>query len=229
MLLDTLFSGLFGTSTLDIEVFTFVICIAIALGVGFFNAWIHSLNGHSSKSFLTTLAVIPAVVCMIIMMVNGNIGTGVAVAGAFSLIRFRSVPGTAKEIGGIFIAMGAGISIGMGYIGFAVVFVLIVSTFIFLIGKSSFGGKTGDAKTLRITIPEGLNYSQVFDDLFAAYTNGAILNSVKTSNMGSLYKLSYQIYLKDNSLEKDFIDAIRCRNGNLEVSIAVAQSATNEL
>ncbi len=229
MLLDTIFAGLFGTSTLDVEVFTFIICIAFALGLGFFNAWMYTLSGSSSKSFVTTLSIIPAIVCMIIMMVNGNIGTGVAVAGAFSLIRFRSVPGTAKEIGGIFIAMGTGISLGMGYVGFAVIFVVLVALFNYLISKSNFGARTEEKRVLRITIPEDLNYSDMFDDLFALYTEGASLSSVKTSNMGSLYKLNYQISMKNAKLEKEFIDAIRCRNGNLEVSIAKEVSNSLEL
>lgn len=229
MLLDTIFTSLFGTSTLDIEVITFVICIIAALGLGFFNAWMYTLSGSSSESFVTTLSIIPAIVCMIIMMVNGNIGTGVAVAGAFSLIRFRSVPGTAKEIGGIFIAMGTGISLGMGYVGFAVVFVLLVALFNYLVSKSSFGSATQEKRVLRVTIPEDLNYSNMFDDLFTIYTEGASLNSVKTSNMGSLYKLNYQISMKNAKLEKEFIDAIRCRNGNLEVSIAKEVSNQVEL
>lgn len=219
MLLDTLFSSAYGTSSLDISVLTFILCIAVALGLGFFNAWISTIGSNSSKSFRTTLAVIPAVVCMIIMMVNGNIGTGVAVAGAFSLVRFRSVPGTAKEIGGIFVSMGAGIALGMGYIGFAVLFTVIVCCFGYFIAKVGFGGGENETRTLRITIPEDLNYTSVFDDLFTAFTSSTVLQSVKTSNMGSLYKLSYKIQLKDATHEKEFIDAIRCRNGNLEVSI----------
>ncbi|MFI3129304.1 MAG: DUF4956 domain-containing protein [Bacillota bacterium] len=229
MLLDTIFASLFGTSSLDIAVITFVICIVAALGLGFFNAWMYTLSGSSSKSFVTTLSIIPAIVCMIIMMVNGNIGTGVAVAGAFSLIRFRSVPGTAKEIGGIFIAMGTGISLGMGYVGFAIIFVLLVALFNYLVSKSSFGSKTEEKRVLRVTIPEDLNYSNMFDDLFAIYTESASLSSVKTSNMGSLYKLNYQISMKNAQLEKEFIDAIRCRNGNLEVSIIKEISNQTEL
>ncbi len=229
MLLDNLFSSAFGTSSLDIGVFTFILCVAVALGLGIFNSWISTVGSNSSKSFATTLAVIPAVVCMIIMMVNGNIGTGVAVAGAFSLVRFRSVPGTAKEIGGIFIAMGAGISLGMGYIGFAIIFVLMVSLFGFFIGKVGFGGNAEESRSLRITIPEDLNYTQVFDDLFTAYTSNCKLQSVKTSNMGSLYKLNYKIKMKNAMHEKEFIDAIRCRNGNLEVSIATDITTVEKL
>ncbi len=228
-MLNTIFSGLFGTTTLEVEVITFAVCIIVALGVGLFNAFIYTLSGDSSKSFVTTLAIIPAVICMIILMVNGNIGTGVAVAGAFSLVRFRSVPGTAREIGAIFISMGAGISLGMGYVGFAVLFVLLVSGFWFFVNKFGFGDKKAQTKTLRITIPENLNYSHVFDDLFDSFTEGAVLNSVKTSNMGSLYKLNYQITMKNAMLEKEFIDAIRCRNGNLEVSIASDINLNTEL
>ncbi len=229
MSLDTLFSSLYGTSSLDITAFAFVVCVATALALGLLNSWILSLYGKSSKSFTITLALIPAVVCVIIMMVNGNIGTGVAVAGAFSLVRFRSVPGSAREIGGIFISMGAGISLGMGYIGFAVLFVAIVSLFGFVLSKMGFGGHDENSSLLKITIPEDLNYTQIFDDLFATYTKSAVLKAVKTSNMGSMYKLKYTVEFVHPSVQKEFMDAIRMRNGNLEVAICDDVTSTQEL
>ena len=168
---------------------------------------------------------------IVIMMVNGNVGAGVAVAGAFSLVRFRSVPGTAKEIGTIFLAMAAGLIAGMGYLGFAVLFSLIMGLVMLMLNITGFGThkKATNDKTLKITIPEDLNYGEVFDDLFEQYLTHCEVIAVKTSNMGSLYKLTYHIILKDQKQEKKFIDELRCRNGNLEISIMQQEVNVNEL
>lgn len=164
-------------------------------------------------------------------MVNGNVGAGVAVAGAFSLVRFRSILGNARDIGTIFLAMAAGLMTGMGYLGYAVLFSVILGLVMVILTQTGFGVHDGsDAdKTLRITIPEDLNYSNVFDDLFAQYTTSCKLISVKTTNMGSMFKLQYHLTLADPSAEKAFIDALRCRNGNLEISIARQEANTYEL
>ncbi len=174
---------------------------------------------------------LPAVVCVVIMMVNGNIGAGVAVAGAFSLVRFRSVPGTAKEIGTIFLAMGAGLIAGMGYLAYAALFSLILGLVGILCHKFSFGEKRGACKdkTLRITIPEDLDYTHVFDDLLNQYTTAFEVVSVKTTNLGSLFKLTYNVTLKNVAEEKELIDALRCRNGNLEISMSRQEVNTYEL
>ena len=169
---------------------------------------------------MRTLAILPAVVCIVIMMVNGNVGTGVAVAGAFSLVRFRSVPGSAKEIGAIFIAMGAGLVSGMGYLGYAVLYTVILSLVMALyVQIRAWEKNAGSEKTMVITIPEDLDYTEVFDDLLEAYTSRYELTEVKTTNMGSLFKLTYQLSLKDTSKEKEMIDHLRCRNGNLEIMV----------
>ena len=171
--------------------------------------------------FVTTIALLPAVVQIVIMLVNGNLGAGVAVAGAFSLVRFRSIPGTAREICMIFIAVAAGLATGMGYLAFAAVFVLVMALLAVLYAKLGFGEKAARGKkSLTVVIPESLNYTEVFGDLFEQYTDEAELVSVKTTNMGSLFKLSYEIKLKDVSKEKEFLDALRTRNGNLEIMCA---------
>jgi hypothetical protein len=184
-----------------------------------------------TKSFVVTLAILPAVVCVVIMMVNGNVGTGVAVAGAFSLVRFRSVPGTAKEIGVLFLAMGAGLITGMGYLGFAFLFTIILSAVNMLYNHFDFGvGKnTSLYKTLHITIPEDLDYTDVFEELFSAYANSWELTRVKTTNMGSLFRLTYNLTLKDANKEKELIDKLRCRNGNLEISVSKQETGGAEL
>ncbi len=170
-----------------------------------------------NKSFVITLALLPSIVMAVISLVNGNLGTGIAVMGAFSLVRFRSIPGTAKEIGYIFFAMAVGLATGMNYIAFAVVFTVFVGLISLLLYKVKFAEPKKASKELKITIPENLDYTGLFDDLFSEYTLKHSLVRVKTSNLGSLYQLFYEITLKDETLEKEFIDKIRCRNGNLDI------------
>ena len=226
-MLSNIFTGLFDTTaTTVISVSDFIICIVVALIIGAFITWVYTYKSRYTASFAITLAMLPAVVCIVIMMVNGNVGAGVAVAGAFSLVRFRSVPGTAKEIGTIFLA-----SAGMGYLAFAVLFALIMGMVMLVLNISGFGThkRATCDRTLRITIPEDLNYGSAFDDLFEKYLIGCEIVSVKTTNMGSLYKLTYHITLKDLAREKSFIDELRCRNGNLEIAIMQQEVNTNEL
>lgn len=230
-MLNTLFSGIFSATTESIAVPQFLLCIAVALVIGIFLAVVYSYKTKYTKSFVVTLALLPAVVCVVIMMVNGNVGAGVAVAGAFSLVRFRSVPGTAKEIGTIFLAKGAGLICGMGYLGYAVLFALILGLAMFVLNKINIGAdkRLEQDRILRITIPEDLNYTGAFDDLFEKYTVKYETVSVRTANMGSLFKLTYNVTLKNPNDEKDFIDDLRCRNGNLEISMARQEVTNNEL
>lgn len=218
-----MFNGLFDTSTTTlISLNDFMICLFTSLLIGLFLTWTYMYKTRYTKSFVATLAMLPAIVCVVIMMVNGNVGTGVAVAGAFSLVRFRSAPGTAKEIGAIFLAMGTGLVVGMGYIAYAVLIAFILGIISLIYASLDFGNKRQKRlyKTMHITIPEGLDYTGVFDDLFMKYTREHDLTMVKTTNMGSLFKLTYNMTLKDEKLEKIFIDELRCRNGNLEISIS---------
>lgn len=230
-MLNSLFKGIFTGSTTSITVPEFLLCIAVSLVIGVFFAFLYAYKSKSSQNFVVTLALLPAIVCVVIMMVNGNVGAGVAVAGAFSLVRFRSVPGTAKEIGMLFLAMGADLISGMGYLGYAILFALVLGLAMFLFTQLGLGVKKQPVldKTLRITIPEDLNYSEVFDDLLEKYTTSYEAVSVKTTNMGSLFKLTYNITLKSISMEKNFIDELRCRNGNLEISISRQEANYNEL
>lgn len=230
--MNNFFMSIFtATGATTIAPSDFLLCIAVSLLIGAFLTWIYTFRSHYTVSFAITLTMLPAIVCMVIMMVNGNVGAGVAVAGAFSLVRFRSAPGTAKEIGAIFLAMAAGLVTGMGYLGYAVLFAVVMG--VVLLGLNLAGAKTVKQswaeKTLRITIPEDLNYGEVFEDLFAEYLSQCENISVKTSNMGSLYKLTYHVTLKDLSQEKQFLDELRCRNGNLEVSLVKQEVNANEL
>lgn len=218
-------SILTGTFTLN----TFMICIAASLILGGLTAWVHSRFNNSSKGFVITLALLPVMVQMVIMLVNGNLGTGVAVMGAFSLVRFRSIPGNAKEISSIFLSMAIGLATGTGYIMAAVLFALIVGGVNVIYNVTGFGESHPKEKELKITIPESLDYSDVFDDLFAQYTKKAELIRVKTTNMGSLLKLEYRIILKNMKQEKTLLDELRCRNGNLEISCGRISFGSDEL
>lgn len=231
-MLNSLFRGLFDTDMTGlIAVSDFLICIGGSLLIGFLLAVCYMYRARYTKSFVITLALLPAIVCVVIMMVNGNIGTGVAVAGAFSLVRFRSVPGTAKEIGMLFMAMGAGLIAGMGYLGFAVLFSVILCAVSMLYETLDFGAgkKSALYKTLHITIPEDLDYTGVFEEIFPAYACKWDLVQVKTTNMGSMFRLTYNIVLKSTDVEKEFIDTLRCRNGNLEITVSKQETVITEL
>lgn len=193
------------------------ICTAASVVLGICTALISMFKSKYSQSFVITLAILPAVVQIVIMLVNGNVGAGVAVAGTFSLVRFRSVPGTAKEIGSIFLAMAIGLATGMGYVTLAAIFFVIVVAVILLLTFINFGQPQNSERTLKITIPENLDYDGLFDDIFEKYTKKYRLDKVKTSNMGTLYELQYQIILKDVQIPKSFLDELRCRNGNLNI------------
>ena len=227
-----LFKGLFDTAAVKvIPVEDFLLCLGFALVCGLLLALVHMYRSRYTRSFVVTLLLLPAVVCAVIMMVNGNVGAGVAVAGAFSLVRFRSVPGTAKEITMLFLAMGAGLICGMGYLAFAVLFTLVLGIVFLLCNQFRFGGSRKNLlyKTLNVTIPEDLDYTGIFTDLFEKYTREHDLVRVKTTNMGSLFRLTYNITLKADANEKQFIDELRCRNGNQEISISHQETAANEL
>ena len=229
--MEKLFSGLFDTAlTTSISPAGFLLCLATAVVSGAILAVVFSKGDTCSRSFTVTLGLIPAVVCVVIIMVNGNIGAGVAVAGAFSLVRFRSAPGSAREIGAIFIAMAAGIVEGMGYIAYGILFTLLLSVvyILFSIVSSKFS-RQNEEREMRITIPENLNYTEVFDDIFEKFTSKHELVGVKTTNLGSLFKLTYRIKLRRGENEKALIDALRCRNGNLEISCSIPASSAAEL
>ncbi len=231
-MLDKLFQGLFDTPITNvIDPIDFLICLVTALLLGVLLAAAFVFKARFTKSFAMTLALLPAIVCVVIMMVNGNIGAGVAVAGAFSLVRFRSAPGSAREIAAIFLAMGTGLICGMGYIGYAVLFTLIMGALFAVYNLVDFGvsRRMSLHKSLRVTIPEDIDYTTVFDDLFAEYTTACQLVKVKTANMGSMFRLTYDITLRDASKEKELIDRLRERNGNLEITVSREETQAGEL
>ena len=210
----------------EITTSAFFICTAVSLVLGIGTALLGMYRSRYSRSFVLTLAILPAMVQLIIMLVNGNIGAGVAVAGAFGLIRFRSAPGSAKEIGLVFLATAVGLATGMGYVAVAAVFFVIIAAVMLLLTLTRFGAGAAEERELKITIPENLDYDGLFDDLFQTYTRSAELERVKTTNMGTLYELSYKVVLRDTQGTKAFLDQLRTRNGNL--SIVCGKPVTKE-
>ena len=201
----------------EISVSAFFICTAVSLLLGVGAALLSMYKAKYTRSFVLTLALLPAMVQIIIMMVNGNIGAGVAVAGAFGLIRFRSAPGSAREIGLVFLATAIGLATGMGYVVVAAVFFAIIALAAVLLTVLGFGAGEADERELKITIPESLDYDGLFDDLFSRYTRSAELDRVKTTNMGTLYELCYRVVLREPGQTKAFLDELRQRNGNLNI------------
>ena len=210
-MLDSIITGT------QMTISSFFICTAVSLLLGLCSAALSMFRSKYSQSFVLTLAMLPAMVQIIIMMVNGNIGAGVAVAGAFSLIRFRSAPGSAKEIGMVFLGTAIGIATGMGYVVIAAAFFAVMAAFTILLTALRFGAGSEDERELKISIPENLDYDGIFDDIFAKYTLSSELERVKTTNMGTLYTLCYNVVLKDQHKAKEFLDELRTRNGNLNI------------
>ena len=206
----------------------FLAATLVSLLIGVFIAFMYSRMNHCSASVMFTLIMLPAIVQLVIMMVNGNIGAGLAVAGAFSLVRFRSIAGKGQEITVIFLAMATGLATGMGYLGIAVIFALIMMALYTVLHVIKIGGNDRE-RLVRITIPEDLDYDEVFDPILKKYTKRCELLEARTTNMGSLYKLQYAVVFKKGAKEKKFLDEIRVRNGNLEVSCGRMLMRTEEL
>lgn len=228
-MLDTLFGNIFSAETAQtLELGGFLTATVSALVLGLIMAFAYMYKTKYSKGFVVTLATLPAVVAAIIMMVSGSLGASVAVAGTFSLVRFRSAPGTAKEISAIFLAMAAGLACGMGYPAYGAIFTVIMCVVNLIYAAAGFGGKKSIdlRRTLTVTVPEDLNYGSIFDDIMEKYTSEWKLVKVKTTNLGSLNKLTYDIVFKESGSEKPMTDELRTRNGNLEISINVQDADT---
>jgi hypothetical protein len=212
----------FSAGSIDLTITGILICSVTSLLAGIVTALTYTFRQVSNKNFVITLAVLPLITQSIIMLVNGSVGTGIAVMGAFSLVRFRSLPGTAKEITGIFLAMALGLAAGTGHIWYAAIFALLINGMLILFtAATGFGETRISVKSLRIVVPENVDYPAVFTDLFSEYTKNAHLERVRTVNLGSLYELQYIVVLKDRKREKEFLDKIRQRNSNLEISLGV--------
>ncbi len=213
--MNTLFTSILADGTITAA--TFFACTAVSLIIGLFIAFVYRRAAQCSKSFLVTLALLPVVIELVIMLVNGSIGAGIAVAGAFSLVRFRSAQGKGQEITAIFLTMAVGLATGMGYLAIAVLFAVIVMAVYLLLLKLPFEDPEKGGRQLKITVPESLDFEVAFDDILNRYTEKAELVDVRTTGMGSLYKLTYNIVLRKDSSLHQMMDEMRCRNGNLEI------------
>lgn len=220
--MTSLFGSIFnGTLTLG----TFLLAVGASMALGLLLSVVFMYKNTYTKSFISALVLIPAVETVVIMLVNDNLGVGLSVAGSFALIRFRSVKGNAKELAAVFIAMTIGIICGTGYVAIAGIFTLLLCAAMFLMTLFDFGRQSDDEKYLKITVPESLNYDEVFDEILQKYTKSCELESVKTLTLGSLFRVEYRIIMKDAGKTKKMIDEIRTRNGNLE--IMCGRNATN--
>jgi hypothetical protein len=207
----------------------FLLCCVFSIVLGIMCAGIYMFRHNYSKNFVVTLALMPLIVQMVITLVNGNLGAGIAVMGVFNLVRFRSIPGSAKDIGSVFLAMAIGLATGMGFLTLAVIFTIIVAIVNMVYVMTPFGKQKEPSKTLRITIPEDLEYDGVFDEVVKRYTSEAELVEVTTTNMGSLFQLTYRLHMAQPGTEKAFIDELRCLNGNLKVSLGLTPAGRESL
>jgi len=223
---EALLYSVFDSTAAEITGTQCLLCTVVSLLLGLMCAGIYMFRNQAySKGFVMTLVVLPAIVQLVIMLVNGNLGASVAVAGAFSLVRFRSAPGTAREITGIFLAMATGLATGMGYLVAPMLFVLLIGAVTILLTASPFGGRSELTRSLRITIPESLDYGEAFKDIFEKYLASWKLQQVRTTNMGSMFRLDYEIVMKQDGTEKLMLDELRTRNGNLEILCRYAPMA----
>ena len=230
--MEALLTSIYDTQqAAAINIANFGMATGVSLALGMVIAVTYMYKTRFTKSFVVTLALLPAIICVIIMMVNGSIGTGIAVAGAFSLVRFRSVPGTAKEICTLFFAMATGLIAGTGYLGIAAIFTAVMCLAFVIYSSLDFGSRRNADryKTIRVMIPEDLDYTGVFEDIFSEYTSSCELMQVRTTNMGSMFRLTYDVVLKDPACEKELIDRMRCRNGNLEINASRQATIATEL
>ena len=229
--METLFASVLDTTDAAAAVGSagFFVCTFASVVLGLACAFIYMYKHDYSKNFVITLALLPVIVQMVILLVNGNLGAGVAVMGVFSLVRFRSIAGTAKDIGSVFLAMAIGLATGMGYIAVAVALTIVVGVFNVIYNAIPFGEKGADKKMLNITVPEDLEFEGLFDDVIARYTQESRLMSVETTNMGSLYKICYAVRMREPGCEKAMIDELRCLNGNLKISLGMSPLAKETL
>ena len=212
-----MFNSIIGN---ELTITNFLICMGAALILGMIVALVHMLCARTNKNFVVTLSVLPLLVTVVILLVNGNLGTSVAILGAFSLIRFRSIPGNSRELMYVFFAMVIGLAVGTGYIAFACIFTIICALATLVLTKVNFGAIADKNKVLTILVPEDLDYTDMFDEEFKKYLTRYELTKTRTTNMGSMFELTYNVTMKSGINEKEFIDKIRIKNGNLKITLS---------
>lgn len=221
-MLESLFTATTTSSDTQITVLNLIIALAAAIVLGLFQSFIY-MKTHKDKnpsmSFALTLVMVPAVIAIIVLLVGSNIARAFSLAGVFSIIRFRSAPGDPKDIAFVLFSMAVGLSCGMGYVFYGLIVAVFLGVTIVLLDRIKFGKSRSTAKLLKITMPENLDYQNAFNDVLSKYTSSFNLNKVKTTDLGSLYELVYSVTTRDDINEKDFIDDLRCRNGNLNITL----------
>ena len=226
-MIDKMFTSIIANGQFTGE--AFLKTTAVALVCGLIIAVSYMIKNKCSQSFAVTLVLLPAIVELVIILVNGNIGAGIAVAGAFSLVRFRSVEGNGREITSVFLAMAVGLATGMGYVGIAILFTILICAILFILNTLNFGQEKSKGRVLNITVPENLDFEGKFEDIFDKYLVDYDYISVRTTNMGSLYKLSLEVNLKEGASVKELLDELRTRNGNLDISLQRPTKTTEGL
>ena len=214
--------------TTPVTLTALLVTLAGSLILGILTALVFSYKNRLSPSLSLTLAVLPVAMSMVTLMVNGNLGIAVAVAGGFTLVRFRSIAGTGREISAVFTVMTLGVTCGMGYLGMAAIFFLVIALLVVSLSALHFGERRNE-KLLRITLPEDYDYVGLFDDIFKKYGITASIDKIKTTNMGSLIDVTYKVALPCNTLTKEMLDEIRTRNGNLCVMVANYETKREQL
>lgn len=212
-----------GSAVLSIAA---AVILGIIIGISYMMAC--KKDGYG-KNFIVGLVLLPAIVAVVILLIGSNVARAFSMAGAFALVRFRSAPGNAKDIAVVFFTMAAGLACGLGYVTFAILFVVIIALVMIALSLSGFGGKNSGCRQLKVTIPENLNYTNAFDDVFDKYVASRELRRVKTTNMGTLFELTYNVKMKDNVNEKQFIDELRVKNSNLNIILGIPETENTVL
>lgn len=227
-MLDTIFETDELQQVIKLSWDTMLISVILALILGLIISCIYIFSdkrSNYSTSFAISLVILPAVVAVVIMLVGSNLARAFSMAGAFALVRFRSIPGDSKDISTVFYAMAVGLAAGLGYVGYAAIITVLIGAVYFVLVKTGYGKKKSGYKTLKIMVPENMSYKNAFDDLFEEYSKEVDLVKVRTTNMGSLFELTYNIIMKKDADEKKFIDELRCRNGNLNILLGIDENA----
>ena len=229
-----MFETILETATIptEISISSALLSMMVALLLGIvisFSYFIITPKKDRSASFTMSLIILPTIVAVVILLIGGNLARAFSMAGIFTIVRFRSIPGDSKDISFVFLTMAVGLAIGLGYLTFGVVIAVVLGIAIIAINKTGYGVSKQKEKRLKIVIPEDMNYQGTFDDLFVKYTSFSEIQKVKTTNMGTLFELHYDIVMKKEVSEKEFIDAIRCRNGNLNIQLGIKESNLQQL
>lgn len=224
-MLDAIFSKTFADS-IDLGSTILIILSSLLLGLGISLVYMftHKKERYTA-GFTIALIMLPAIIAMIILLVGNNVARAFSLAGAFSLIRFRSAPGDSKDIAFVFFTLGVGLACGMGYIGYATLFAIILCSVMIILDKIDFGKNRNSLMKLKIVIPEDMDYQGVFDDVLEEYTFNRELAKIRTTQFGSLFEITYEITLKDMNKSKEFIDKLRCKNGNLNIILSMMDNA----